>query len=224
MKMKSLGWVFICVLTLALLACQTQQKPAEQPAAEKVEKSAETVAPLTPDIPGLGIGGLRVSPGIDSKWEGLFSLGERVQKDIGALEAYFATGMKFAEMDTLLAARHAVVAGANYEMIYGGTTEAFWKKVHSPGATLKIKVVSVYASNVPGPHLKLPLADMKSIKLVAGKKLYNAVAFVSCEIHVISKGMPGDTLHNDTYFMDLGYRHQWCCVWGDEEACDPIGR
>jgi hypothetical protein len=217
MKFKSAGGVILCVLALASLAVLAQVKPSD-PAAPK---KPESVEPQKIEVPGLGIDVLRISPGIDPKWKGLISLGERVEKDIAALEKHFSTGKNFAEMDGLLRARHAVVAGVNYEMMFGGTTAKFWSSIYTPGATLKIKVVSAFASNVPGPHFKLPLSPGVTPRIAAGKKLYDAVAFVAMEIHVISKPKPGDPMHNDTYFMDLGYRHQWCCVWGDEEVCLP---
>lgn len=223
MKIRGFGGVFLCVLALALFACQAQQKPSEQAAAEKTEKAAEIVAPPQLDIPGLSNETLRVSPGIDKTWPGLKTLGERVQKDIDMLKAFFGSS-GFDRMANLLEARHAVVSGINYEMMYGGSTSKFWPSVHSPGATLEIRIVSAFVSNVPGPHLRLPFPEESAVKLAAGKKLYNAVAFVSCEIHVISKTEAGVTLHNDTYFMDLAYRHQWCCVWGDEEECPPPGQ
>ena len=227
MKLKTHGWILVCALALTLAGCPAQ-KEAEPPTptvADQAVKAPETVAPGAPaglEVPGLGVNTVWVGPGIDRTWKGLISLGERVRKDLDALEAYFATGKQFAAMDKLLAMRHAVVAGRNYEMMCCGGTAGFWEDVYSTGGTLNLKVVSVYASLAPGPHAILPASpEDVAKKLIPGKKTYDAVAFVAVEIHVISKGGSGAALHNDTYFMDLAYRHQWCCAWGDEELCPP---
>jgi hypothetical protein len=219
MKIKGLGWVILCILVLALLAVQAQQKPAAPSGA----KNAESVVPQKLDIPGLGIDTLKLSPGIDPKWNGLISLGELIQKDIAALEGSFAKGDSKAFMG-LLALRHAVVAGIDYALTCAGDSGAFWKTVRTPGATLELRVVSVYVSNAPGPHAKLPVsAGTPPVKPSAGKMQYDAIAFVAMEIHVISKTEAGVKLRNDTYFMNLALRHQWCTVWGEEEVCPPIG-
>jgi hypothetical protein len=215
MKMKGRGWVGLCVLMLALFACQTQQKPAEQPAAEKVEKTAEIVAPARPEIPGITPDVVYVAPGIDKTWPGLVSLAEQIQKDVNALQGLFAKG-DIKGIVGMLHARYAVVSGINYALLYGKDSSPFWSGFHAEGAALEIKVVSVYISNAPGPHLRLPPPKEAEIKALPGKKSYDAVAFVVVEIRFTSKAGIGIV-----HYLNWEYCHQWCCVWGPESECPP---
>lgn len=218
MKIKGFGWVFLCVLALALFACnQGQQNPAEQPATEKVGKTPEIVAPAGPEIPGISPDMVFVAPGIDKTWPGLAALGKQILSDTHSLEELFAKG-DIKGIVGMLDARYAVVSGINYKLMYGKDSGPFWSGYRSGGATLAIKVVSTYVSNAPGPHLKLPLPKDVEIKAFPGKRLYDAFAVIVAEIRFASKtGI--DTIH----YFNWEYGHQWCCVWGPESECPPLG-
>lgn len=224
MKANARGWVILCVLALIFAGCQSQKKETEKPVVEQKEKTAETIEQLPPDILGIGPQAVHLGQGLPPTWSALISLQEQIRKDIGALEGYFKGGAvkQIEKIVELLSARSAVVSGFNYQLMYGNNSLGFWTKIHTEGATLKLKVVSIYVSLAPGPFPKLPvIPEELAKKMKPGYDLRDAIAFVAVEIHVITGAEAA--LHNDTYFMDLAYPHHWCCVWGEEQECPPTG-
>ncbi len=216
MKFKGFGWVVVLLVALSLIACKGPVK--EQTTASVVPVVDPRADDLKAGIPEAIAGKIKVTPGIAKNWHGLQTLDEKIQQDIQALEGYFVEGQKgekkkFFEMANLIAARYAVVSGKNYELMYGKDSAPFWQSVSAGDVTLEIKVATVYVSNVPGPHFNLPLTeDMKS-KLMGRKDVYDAVAFVPMEIHIVAKTEKGELMHNDTYHMNLVYIHIWECPW-----------
>ncbi len=202
MKIRGFGWGIVCIVALSLLVFSGQVKQPEKAVVQK-----EVAVAISADK-------FKLSPEIDPSWRGLETLEKQVLEDNDALQKYFKAG-QFDQMAKLLEARHAVVVGEAYEMMYGKESIKFWSSPRLKGATLEIKVAMVYVSNAMGPHPKLPFPEEKTLKPPIGGKAYNAVAFVAQEIHIISKTKTGSLLHNDTYFMDLGYQHQWPCPWGN---------
>jgi hypothetical protein len=198
MKFRGFGWGMICFIALSLLTFSGQVNPTDKPPGPAQIKLEQ-------------IGPVQLSPGIKKDWVGLDRLAEKINEDIKVLEAAFS-GQAFGKMAERLQLRHAVVAGKDYEMTYGRASESFWKSAYSEGASLQIKVAMVYVSNVMGPHPLLPFPEENKVIL---PKAFNAVAFVAEEFHIITKTKKGAVLHNDTYFCDLGYRHQWECQWGN---------
>lgn len=199
MKTHHAGLLIVCVLVLSLTAC---------------------AAPPTPEETGLLAGKLTLSPGISRTWNGLKTLEDRLQRDIQTLQGLFEKG-QHGEMAMLLETRRAVITGIDYEKVRGIDSAGFWGKVHSGNVTLEIRIAHAYVSNVGGPHPKLPFPGEASIKVPEGKKLYNAVATIAAEIHIIERSEAGATLHNASYLLDVELLHQWCCVWGEEEVCPP---
>lgn len=202
MKIRSFGWGIVCVVAFSLLAFSGQDKPVQ---ADRLLAQGEI-------IPGGLADKIVVSPGIDKKWHGLLTLAEQVAKDTDALKADFNPA-RVDSMAKLLGARHAVISGKNYELLYGKDSAAFWSSVYSEGATLDIKVVQVYVSNAPGPHPALPFPKETIVKPPIGSKLFNAVAFVTVEFHIIKKTKQGAVLKNNTYSGELGYIHIVDCQW-----------
>lgn len=202
MKIRKFGWGIVFIGAVSVLIFSQQVKQADQPQMEMQV------------IPGGLADKIMVSPGIDKAWHGLASLGKQILEDNNMLQKYFSAG-KFDLMAALLHQRRGVISGRGYELMYGKDSQGFWKSLRSDGAMLEIKVAMVYVSNVTGPHPKLPFPEEKTLRLPMGKSAFNAVAFVAEEIHIITKTKTGSLLHNDTYFCDLGYRHQWDCQWGN---------
>lgn len=216
MNIRRLGWVLSCVLVLAMSACDRDQPaPAEQPAAEKMEKAAEAVAPAAPQIPGLKPDMVFVTPGIDKVWPGLKSLAQQIQSDFEELEKLFAGG-NMRGIASMLDARHAVVAGINYELMYGKDSAPFWGIYRAGGAFLATRVISVYVSNEPGPHLRLPLSKEEKFNVLPGKMLFDAYAVIVVELRFTPKTGIG-TVH----YLNWEYGHQWCCEWGPDAVCPP---
>jgi hypothetical protein len=140
--------------------------------------------------------------GLVIKDEAKLSLAKQIMADHDALKTHFQKG-QFDLMSALLGKRRAVIAQREYNFIHGALSADFWKGVAADAKSLEIKTVTVYVSDVLGQF------EAKE------KKIFDAVAFVTLEIHAIKKTEAGAVLHNDTFICDLGYRHQDTCHWGE---------
>jgi len=203
MKIRGFGWGMACIVALSLVAFSGQTKPTDNPSAERAA------------VLGISAEKIQLSKGIDLTWPGLVTLKKQILKDIEMLESYFKKGQT-AQIVQLLESRYAVIAGKGYELMYANGSGKFWLARRSEAETMEISVAMIYVSNVMGPHPKLPFPEEKALKPPIGVKAFNAVAFVALEIHIITKTKSGSLLHNDKYFMNLAYRHQWPCLWDDE--------
>jgi hypothetical protein len=212
MKLRAFGWVLLVTVALVLPACRKEPAPAD------IQK-AETAASETIQVPEFMAGKVEMTPGIDKTWPGLKTLAEQVEKDFKALQGLFIE-RQFTGMGQFLKARFADIAGPEYEILREESdVNEFWAQKHTEGAALELKLARIYITNEGGPYPRLSALEVRE-KPPAGKRLYDAVAFASVEIHIVSKDATGETLHNATYTMSLLYRHQWCCVWGPEDVCE----
>jgi hypothetical protein len=198
MKFKGFG---LGIVLLGFFFLQTFSQQVQRPAQAQVK-------------PDQLVRQMILSEKIDKRWPALTKLAEQIIVDNEALQASFQK-RDFWAMADLFGKRHGVVSSRDYEIIYGGDSEGFWRTVWSEGATLDIRTAMVYVSNVLGPRPGPIISRDKMGKLSFREGTFDAVAFVAQEIHVISKTKAGAVLHNDTYFCDLGYRHQDTCHWGE---------
>ncbi|MBM3312561.1 MAG: hypothetical protein FJY80_13770 [Candidatus Aminicenantes bacterium] len=205
MRNKGLSAVLVLAVALPFAACQKAKQP--EPVVVD-QRDFDMKAGIPEDIAGK----LALSQGIDRKWPGLKTLAEKVREDLEVLRKHFAR-QEYEPMAALLGARFAVVSGKNYDLMYGRNSADFWKTVDSSGVTLNFVIASVYTSNAPGPHAELPVPAGTKLDYPREKKVFDAVAFVGVEIHVVAKTGPGGPAHNDTYFMELAYPHRWNCPW-----------
>jgi hypothetical protein len=177
--------------------------------------SEQVQRPVQPPVkPDQLVKQMILSEKIDKRWPALIRLAEQISEDNAALQASFQK-RDFCAMADLFGKRHGVVSSRDYEIIYGKDSEVFWRTVWSEGATLDITTAMVYVSNVLGLRPGPVISRDKMGKLSFREATFDAVAFVAQEIHVISKTKEGAVLKNDTYFCDLGYRHQDTCHWGE---------
>lgn len=130
------------------------------------------------------------------KREALASLADQIKRDNAFLSTRFEA-RDFEAMAKLYDERHGVISTRNYQIIYGKDSEPFWGKVWGQGKTLEFKLVSVYVSGLPGPP----------------KEDFDAVTFVTAEIHVVQKTKEGSVMSNESYYQNLALRHSGKCPW-----------
>jgi len=136
--------------------------------------------------------------------EALDSLADQIKKDNEFLMASFKA-KDFEAMAKLYDERHGVISTRNYEIIYGKDSSKFWSGVWSQDKTLEFKLTAV--------HLRDLRALQKETTKPLPEEAYDAVAFVTAEIHVVQKSVEGLVIHNDTDTHDLVYRHNGKCPW-----------
>jgi hypothetical protein len=198
MKSKGFGVGIVLLGFLVLLTFSQQVQPPVQPQVKPDQIVKQMV----------------LSEKIDKRWPALTKLAEQIIEDNKALQAHFQK-RDFSGMAELFGQRHGVVSTHDYEIIYGEDSARFWLTVWSEGSTLEIRTAMVYVSNVLGLRPGPIVSRDKIGKLSLREGTFDAVAFIAQEIHVIKKTKEGAVLQNDTYFCDLGYRHQDTCHWGE---------
>ena len=172
--MKLRGWALgaILFLSFSLISVSTQNQTVATPGQE-IKDLMAVIGKVPTTI----------------KKEALASLADQIKNDNAALSAFFKE-KNFKAMATLYDERHGVLSKQNYQIIYGKDSGEFWSRVWSPEAALEFKLVSVYVSGLP--------ALRKEAAKPLPEEEYDAVAFVTAEIHVLQRSKEGSVLHNDS--------------------------